>query len=149
MRTWTILAVALALQISGYATEENVRPFRAVDPNLLDAKVPHGFGKVFVEAGRRNNIDPLILAAISAHESGGWKSRAARLKNNWMGLMARNKTKRFATPEASIFCAAELLNRKPFTCHSSLASVARIYCATNPANWKNSVLQWRSRLTPN
>jgi hypothetical protein len=148
MRIWIILAVALGVQISAYAAEDNVGSFRAVDTDLLDAKVPHGFGKVFVEAGRRNNIDPLILAAISAHESGAWKSRAARFKNNWMGLMARKGSKRFATPEASIFYAAELLNRKPFKGHSTLASIAPIYCAKNPKNWKNSVLQWRSRLTP-
>lgn len=129
MRTWVILAVALGLPISVYATDENVGPFRPVDPDLLDAKVPHGFGKIFVEAGRRNNIDPLTLAAISAYESGAWKSRAARLKNNWVGLIAQHKTKRFATPEASIFYAAELLNRKPFLGRSSIASIARIYCA--------------------
>jgi hypothetical protein len=148
MKTWAILAFALGLQISSRATEENVRTFRAIDPHQLDAKVPHGFGKVFVEAGRRNNIDPLILAAISAHESGGWKSRAARLKNNWMGLMARSGPKRFTTPEASIFYAAELLNRKPFTGHSTLASIAPLYCATNPTNWRKSVHLWSLRLMP-
>ena len=113
MKALVILALALGLQISGRATEDNVRTFRAIDPDALDAKVPHGFGKVFVEAGRQNNIDPLILAAISAHESGGWKSRAARIKNNWMGLLTSSGAKRFPTPEASIFCAAQLLNRKP------------------------------------
>ena len=146
MKTWICLAVALGLQIPCHAKEENVRAFCPVDPDQLDAKVPHGFGKVFVEAGRRNNIDPLILAAISAHESGAWKSRAARLKNNWMGLMARNRTKRFETPEASIFYAAELLNRSPFRGHSTLGSIARLYCATNPSAWKDSVLTWRSKL---
>jgi hypothetical protein len=148
MRTWAILALALGWQISGRATEENVRMFRPIDPNRLEAKVPHGFGKVFVEAGRQNNIDPLILAAISAHESGGWKSRAARRRNNWMGLMARGGPKRFATPEASIRYAAELLNRRPFKGHYSLASIAPLYCATNPANWKRSVHLWSLRLMP-
>jgi hypothetical protein len=146
MRTWAILAIALGLQLSSRATEENVRTFRAIDPDRLDARVPHGFGRVFVEAGRRNNLDPLILAAISAHESGGWKSRAARLENNWMGLMTRRGPKRFATPEASILYAAELLNRRPFRGHYSLASIAPIYCATNPANWKRSVHLWSLRL---
>jgi Mannosyl-glycoprotein endo-beta-N-acetylglucosaminidase len=148
MKAWVILAFALGLQISGRATEDNVRTFRAIDPDALDAKVPHGFGKVFVEAGRQNNIDPLILAAISAHESGGWKSRAARLKNNWMGLMTRAGTKRFSTPEASIFYAAQLLNRKPFKGHSTLSSIAPIYCATNPSDWKQSVRLWTVRLSP-
>jgi hypothetical protein len=148
MKAWTIFALALGLQISCGATEENVHSFRAIDPDLLDAKVPHGFGRVFVEAGRQNNIDPLILAAISAFESGAWKSSAARHKNNWMGLMARSGPKRFSTPEDSIFYAAALLNRRPFKGHSSLASIAPIYCATNPTIWKRSVHQWSVRLMP-
>jgi hypothetical protein len=148
MKVWAILTLALGLQISSRASEENVRTFRAIDPDRLDAKVPPGFGKVFVEAGRQNNIDPLILAAISAHESGAWKSRAARLKNNWMGLMTGRRPKLFATPEASIFYAAKLLNRRPFKGHSTLASIAPIYCASDPANWKKSVHQWSLRLMP-
>ena len=148
MKTWTVLALALGLQISVYATEENVHSFRAIDPDQLDAKVPHGYGRVFVEAGRENNIDPLILAAISAFESGAWKSSAARHKNNWMGLMARSGPKRFESPEASIFYAAALLNRSPFKGHSSLASIAPIYCATNPRVWKRSVHLWSLRLLP-
>ena len=148
MKTWVVLIIALGLQISAYASDDSVHTFRAIDPNLLDKKVPRGYGKVFVEAGRQNNIDPLILAAISAHESGAWKSHAARFRNNWMGLMAHRGPKRFATPEASIFYAAELLNRKPFIGHSTLASIAPVYCATNPANWKRAVLRWRYRLMP-
>jgi hypothetical protein len=148
MKIWTVLALALGLQFSGYATEENVHSFRPIDPDQLDAKVPHGFGRVFVEAGRQNNIDPLILAAISAFESGAWKSSAARHKNNWMGLMARSGPKHFESPEASIFYAAALLNRSPFKGHSSLASIAPIYCATNPSVWKRSVHLWSLRLLP-
>jgi Mannosyl-glycoprotein endo-beta-N-acetylglucosaminidase len=148
MRTWALLAFALGLQFSGRASEENVRMFRPIDPKGLDTKVPRGFGRVFIEAGRQNNIDPLILAAISAHESGAWKSRAARLKNNWMGLMAKGGAKRFATPEASIFYAAQLLNRKPFKGHFSITSIAPIYCATNPTNWKKAVHLWSLRLDP-
>jgi Mannosyl-glycoprotein endo-beta-N-acetylglucosaminidase len=148
MRTWAILMFALGLQVASRATEDNVRIFRPIDPDQLDAKVPRGFGKVFLEAGRQNNIDPVILAAISALESGAWKSHAARRKNNWMGLVARSGPKRFSTPEASIFYAAELLNRKPFIGHSSLASIAPIYCATNPKAWKKAVHSWTLRLMP-
>jgi hypothetical protein len=109
MKIWAVLALALGLRVSSRASEENVRTFRAIDPNQLDAKVPAGYGKVFVEAGRQNNIDPLILAAISAHE---------------------------------------LLNRRPFKGHCTLASIAPIYCASDPANWKKSVHQWSLRLMP-
>lgn len=146
MRTWIVCAVALGFQIPSYAKEDSIRTFRAVDPIQLDRKVPQGFGQVFVEAGRKNNIDPLILAAISAHESGAWKSKAARIKHNWMGLVARGKAKRFATPEASIYYAAELLNRAPFKGRNTLSSIACVYCATSPASWKREILKWRSQL---
>ena len=103
--------------------------------------------KVFIEAGRANNIDPLLLAAISAHESGAWKSAArASTKNNWMGLMTRFGAKRFASSEQSIYYAAELLNRRPFKGRNTLSEIASVYCATNPSYWKSCVLQWERML---
>jgi hypothetical protein len=94
------------------AGRESIRGFRAVDPVGLERKVPRGYGQVFVEAGRENNIDPVFLAAISAHESGQWKSRIARRKNNWMGLMSRKGPKSFGTPEESIFLRGRTLEPK-------------------------------------
>jgi hypothetical protein len=125
-----------------HASEESFRTFRPVDPAKLERKVPTGYGKVFIEAGRANSIDPILLAAISAHESGAWKSAAARHKNNWMGLMTRFGAKRFVTSEQSIYYAAQLLNRRPFKGHNTLKELASIYCATNPSYWRQSVLQW-------
>jgi Mannosyl-glycoprotein endo-beta-N-acetylglucosaminidase len=148
MRTWIVCALALGFQIPGYAKEDGIRPFRAVDPIQLDKKVPHGFGQVFVDAARKNNIDPLILAAISAHESGAWRSKAARIKHNWMGLVARGKTKRFATPDDSIYYAADLLNRAPFKGRNTLSGIASVYCTSNPGSWKKEVIRWCRRLEP-
>jgi hypothetical protein len=102
--------------------------------------------RFFVEAGRTNNIDPILLAAISAHESGAWKSAAARHKNNWMGLMTSCGTKRFASSEQSIYYAAELLNRRPFKGHNTLSELASIYCATDPGYWRQCVLKWERML---
>lgn len=148
MRRWIVCALAFGLQIPGYAKEDSIRTFRAIDPIQLDKKVPHGFGQVFVDAARKNNIDPLILAAISAHESGAWKSKAARVKHNWMGLMARGKTKHFTTPNDSIYYAADLLNHAPFKSRNTLSGIACVYCASNPASWKKEVLRWCRRLEP-
>jgi hypothetical protein len=132
--------------LSVCAGEESIREFRAVEPVDLERKVPRGYGKVFVEAGRENNIDPVFLAAISAHESGQWKSRIARRKNNWMGLMSRRGPKRFGSPEESIFYAARLLNRKPFQGRNTLSEIAPVYCAKNPKYWESSVLHWKHEL---
>jgi hypothetical protein len=152
VKNWLIgFVLAVGLQLSLHAAEENFRTFRTVDPAQLEKKVPMGYGRVFVQAGRQCNIDPVFLAAISAHESGQWKSRTARRRNNWMGLTTRRGAKNFATPQESIFYAAELLNRWPFKGRNTLSQIAPIYCATSPGRWKASVLQWERELrgTPN
>jgi hypothetical protein len=143
MKSWVIYSLlVLGLPATMHASEESFRIFRPVDPARLERKVPAGYGKVFVEAARENNVDPILLAAISAHESGAWKSAAARHKNNWMGLMTRFGSKRFASSAQSIFYAAELLNRKPFKGRNTLSQIAYVYCATNPAYWRKCVLEW-------
>jgi Mannosyl-glycoprotein endo-beta-N-acetylglucosaminidase len=147
MKNWIICnLLVLGLPATMHASEESFRVFRPVDPARLERKVPAGYGQVFIEAGRENNIDPLLLAAISAHESGAWKSAAARHKNNWMGLMTRFGTKRFASSAQSIFYAAELLNRRPFKGRNTLSEIACVYCSTNPGYWRKSVLEWERLL---
>jgi beta-N-acetylglucosaminidase len=87
MKKWVVsYIIALAVQLSVCPTEEAIHEFRAVDPILLEKKVPAGYGQVFVQAGRQNNIDPIVLAAISAHESGGWKSRIVKKKEQLDGI---------------------------------------------------------------
>jgi Mannosyl-glycoprotein endo-beta-N-acetylglucosaminidase len=150
MNRWIVIAVLLlGLQSSLRAVEENIRVFRSVDPAELEKRVPRGYGRFFVEAGRQYNLDPILLAAISAHESAAWKSLAARKKNNWMGLRTSSGAKRFARSEESIYYAAQLLNRKPFKGRNTLNQIAAIYCASNPANWKACVLQWERQLARN
>jgi hypothetical protein len=147
MKNWIIGTVLLfGLQLPVRGAEENFRVFRAVDPADLEQKVPAGYGRVFVEAGRQNNLDPILLAAISAHESGAWKSVAARKKNNWMGLMTSRGAKRFSNSEESIYYAAQLLNRRPFKGRNTLSQIAAVYCASNPAYWRTSVLDWERKL---
>ena len=147
MRNWIISTVLLlGLQLPVRAAEENFRVFRRVDPADLEKKVPSGYGRIFVEAGQQYNIDPILLAAISAHESGAWKSAAARYKNNWMGLRTSRGAKRFSRSEESIYYAAQLLNHRPFKGRNTLSQIAAVYCATNPGYWRTCVLEWERRL---
>jgi Mannosyl-glycoprotein endo-beta-N-acetylglucosaminidase len=147
MKKWVVsYTVALAVQLTVCSGQEAIRGFKPVDSILLEKKVPIGYGRVFVQAGRQNNIDPVVLAAISAHESGGWKSRVARQKNNWMGLMTRRGAKSFGSPEESVFYAAKLLNRNLFKDLNTLGQIAPIYCADRPGYWKASVLKWEHEL---
>ena len=147
MKNWIISTVLLlCLQLPVRAGEDNIRAFRPVDPVDLQKNVPPGYGRVFVEAGRQYNLDPILLAAISAHESGAWKSVAARKKNNWMGLMTSRGAKRFSKSEESIYYAAQLLNRRPFKRCNTVSQIAAVYCASNPGYWRTCVLDWERRL---
>src|SRR5258707_12923422 len=106
MGNWIISTVLLlGLQLPIRSAEENFRVFRRVDPADLEKKVPSGYGRIFVEAGQQYNIDPILLAPISAHESGAWKRAAPRSKNNWMGLMTSRGPKRFSKSTASLYYA--------------------------------------------
>src|ERR1700756_3891537 len=135
--------VAFIVLLSQCAGEESIRGFRAVDPVDLERKVPRGYGQVFVEAGRENNIDPVFLAAISAHESGQWKSRIARRKNNWMGLMSRKGPKSFGTPQESIFYAAKLLNRKPVQGRNTLSRMGQFSWEKKPKSGSPPFFLWK------
>ncbi len=147
MKAWIIsTTLLLGIHFSTHAADQNIRVFRAVDPVALEKKVPAGSGHVFVDAARTYRLDPLVLAAISAHETGRWKSVAARKKNNWMGLMTSRGAKRFSKAEDSIYYAAQLLNRRPFRGRNMLSQIAVLYCAADPTYWKASILQWERLL---
>jgi hypothetical protein len=94
----------------------------------------------------RNPIDPILLAAISIHETGRWKSRIARQKNNWMGLMTPSGAKSFGTAKESIFYAAKLLNRKPFKSRNTLSEIAPVYCTKNPRHSHASILHLENQI---
>lgn len=49
-----------------------------------------GQGEIFLKAGMKNNIDPKVIIAISATESGWGKSSLAVNKGNYFGITAYN-----------------------------------------------------------
>ncbi|MBL8956031.1 MAG: peptidoglycan-binding protein, partial [Myxococcaceae bacterium] len=87
----------------GYAHQW--KQFREVSPQALAATLPsqarHLAGD-FIAAARRNNIDPLLLVAISRHETGNWTSSAFRNKNNAMGISNANGPRTFSSASQSI-----------------------------------------------
>lgn len=83
----------------------NYKQFREVDPAALARTLPpqaRHLARDFVEAGRRHNIDPLTLVAISRHETANWTSSAFRNKNNAMGISDSRGPRRMASAGQSI-----------------------------------------------
>lgn len=76
---------------------------------VLEGKL-EGMGDAFVKAGRKYNINPALLVAISQHETGNGKSRAAHEKNNIAGMMGSHGLKTYASVEESIMDMARNLS---------------------------------------
>jgi hypothetical protein len=88
------------------------RQFREVDVNRLRESLPpqaRHLAQSFIDAGRRHNIDPLVLAAISRHETANFTSSAFRNKNNAMGVSDRRGPRRMQSHQQSIDYMAQRL----------------------------------------
>lgn len=98
----------------GAGLDRRWRGFREVDEQALRDALPsqaQHLAPAFIEAGRNHDIDPLVLAGISRHETGNWTSSAFRNKNNAMGVSNRSGPIRFGSAEASIDSMARSLAR--------------------------------------
>jgi hypothetical protein len=92
--------------------DDSYRRFREVDVDKLRDQLPaqaKHLADDFVAAGRRHNVDPLLLVSISKHETANWTSSAFRNKNNAMGISNSRGPTRQPSAEASIDKMASLL----------------------------------------
>lgn len=72
-----------------------------------------GMGDVFIEAAQKHNVDPVLLAAIAWHETGGGNSTAVKNYNNPGGLMnpKTDSLFHFDSLEVGIDAMASVLQR--------------------------------------
>ena len=120
--------------------ERPVRGFREVDVNRLRSQLPpqaQHLAQAFVDSGRRHNVDPLVLAAISKHETGNFTSSAFRNKNNAMGISNSRGPTQQPSHEASVDRMARLLGSTtsgPYRNAQTIGQVARIYAPIGAEN---------------
>ncbi|MFZ7944686.1 glucosaminidase domain-containing protein [Neobacillus sp. 19] len=99
--------------LSTYTSETSL-PFDDVHSTAMDAQLNGALknkGNIFVEAGKKYQINPALLAAISIHETGNGSSNAANYKHNVAGMMGKNGLKTYASVEESIFDMARNLRK--------------------------------------
>ncbi|RDU35906.1 conjugal transfer protein [Neobacillus piezotolerans] len=99
-------------------------------------------GEFFVEAGRKYEISPALLAAISIHETGNGTSNAARFKFNVAGMMGKDGLKTYPSVKESIFDMARnlrqnYLDKGKMTIAQIGAKYAPIGAANDPTNLNN------------
>jgi hypothetical protein len=99
-------------------------------------------GHFFAEAGKKYDINPALLAAISIHETGNGTSNAARFKFNVAGMMGKNGLKTYPSIEESIFDMARnlrqnYLDQGKLTIAQIGAKYAPIGAANDPTQLNN------------
>ncbi|MEH7247199.1 glucosaminidase domain-containing protein [Neobacillus niacini] len=113
-------------------------------------------GPLFEEAGKKYDIAPALLAAISIHETGNGTSNAARFKFNVAGMMGKNGLKSYSSIEESIFDMARnlrqnYLDKGKLTIAQIGAKYAPIGAANDPTqlnnHWVTGVQRYFDTLT--
>lgn len=91
-----LLSLKFSLNTSTEYREYNPEVLeKALDNILKDNSKLKGTAKDFIEKGKQYNVDPLILIAISMHESArGLSTPAALMRNNIGGICDNEKTRK-------------------------------------------------------
>ena len=125
----------------------------------LQSKLPAGlqpYAQDYLDAAREYNLNPRVLAAISALETGGGTSKAFREKLNAMGISDANGPTTQASVRDSIFRQARTLARGdgPYARAKTLDEIGAIYAPPGASNdfkgsndgWAENVRAWLARL---
>ena len=91
-------------------------------------------------------MDPALVKAVIAHETGNMSSKSAKNKNNFGGSMGKGGLNSYDTPEEGIEAVAKLLSTPRYK-GKSIAQIGAIYApvgANNDptnlnSNWVNTV----------
>ena len=91
-----------------------------------------------------HEIDPVLMEAIIRFESGNGKSRAARNKNNFGGLMKRRGgLQQFESPEKGVEAIAVLLAKYRASGVTSVDAIGRRYCGRSAGRWVRNINSYR------
>lgn len=121
-------------------TARPIKGFREVDAAKLAEQLPpqaKHLAQAFIDSGRRHNVDPIALAAISKHETGNFTSSAFRNKNNAMGVSDARGPIHQQSHEASIEKMAKLLGSTtsgPYKNATTVAQIGSIYAPIGAGN---------------
>ena len=106
---------------------------------------------VFEEMGKRYNVDPRFLAAVSMHETAHGTSYAYKHKNNAMGICGNGGTKRFQDVADSVEASARALaDRGLYGSATTIRDIGARYAPHGAANDPNGLNNsWVGGVTQN
>jgi hypothetical protein len=150
----------------GSGSTRSARGYQDTDVDKLRDALPSQakhLAQTFVDAAKKNNLDPAVLVGMSQHETGNWTSSAFKNKNNAMGVMGSSKsTLRFGSHEQSIdYMAHKLSDPQGYYKNAqTVGQVGAVYAPVGAANdprnlnseWVKDVArnadQWADKIRP-
>ena len=131
------------------------RGFEAAELGSLPAPL-RAHANDYIEAAKQYGLNPRFLAAISALETDGGKSKAFREKRNAMGISDAKGPIEMGTVRDSIFKQAATLSRMdgPYAGANTIDEIGAIYAPPGAGNdpkgtngtWSAGVKSWLARL---
>lgn len=107
--------------------------------------------KYIYETSKKNNVNPMLVAAIMKHETGNGTSKAVKELNNPGGLMGNNGLMRFNTLEDGINKMIVIL--KEYYIDQGLTTIEQIqrkYCPVGASNDPTNLnVHWLPNVTKN
>jgi hypothetical protein len=153
--TGTVDWTGLSNKLSGKT--DNVRGFS--EAGSLKDTLPAGLkphAQDYIDAAKEHGLNPRVLAAISALETGGGTSNAFRNKRNAMGISDSSGPTEQPSVRDSIFRQAKTLSKAegPYAKAKTIEEIGAIYAPPGAENdpkgtnggWADGVRAWLSRL---
>lgn len=104
-----------------------------------------GQGELFAILCMEKGMDPYLAAAISAHETANGKSSAARVKNNFGGIMCRTGLCTYSTKEAGITKFINNIYKNYYSKGLTTPNLMAKKYAADPA-WPTRVNNWYKQI---
>lgn len=138
-RTQTASSTAAGSQSQSQGVHRSISPFQPVDERRLQAALPDQakhLAQAFIEHGRRHNIDPIALVAISKHETGNFTSAAFKHKHNAMGISDSRGPTMQRSAEVSIEKMAKHLADPNgyYAGKTTIGQIANVYAPVGASN---------------
>lgn len=106
-------------------------------------------GKIFIDAGKKYNVNPTFLVAIGMQESGRGTSSAALKKNNIGGITLKSGQKKFVNVEDCIYDMAQIINKRISERLTTVDAIGKSgrYCAKSASEqWVKNVMYYVNKM---
>lgn len=116
--------------VSRGADREQLQKEKIID--AINSNLSGNLGEIFYLAGKRYNVNPMMMAAIFKHETADGTSALFRNNNNPGGIMAGKGWAKYKTVRDGIFAMAELLRERYIDRGlNTIDLIGNVYCPLN------------------